>query len=195
MKEIISPLNFFTIQQFLKIRKKLIQDTPIHNLHRYSFIEQFFSNNNNNNNNNNGRRKRDSVAVAIDSEALEDCARRNVVETFSFLHFLYDSSDEFCYQESLVKFNQLLNDSSNCEGMLFWVSNISSFNDEETDYTLCRKFTGLLLWLPLTECWIKCSIASKRIVGKRLCDTFLLGSAYVTLLWQHLMKPREKTFM
>ena len=96
-------------------------------------ICQFFSNNNNNNNNNNGRRKRDSVAVAIDSEAVEECARRNVVETFSFLHFLYDSRDEFCYEESLEKFNQLLNDSSNCEEILFWISNISSFKDEEID--------------------------------------------------------------
>ena len=96
-------------------------------------ICQFFSNNNNNNNNNNGRRKRDSVAVAVDSEAVEECARRNVVETFSFLHFLYDSRDEFCYEESLEKFNQLLNDSRKCEEILFWISNISSFKDEEID--------------------------------------------------------------
>ena len=46
-----------------------------------------------------------SEEVAKDSEAVEECARRNVVETFSFLHFLYDSRDEFCYEESLEKFN------------------------------------------------------------------------------------------
>ena len=80
--------------------------------------------------------------MAVDSEAVEECARRNVVETFSFLHFLYDSRDEFCYEESLEKFNQLLNDSSNCEEILFWISNISSFKDEEID--TYRKFILLV---------------------------------------------------
>ena len=64
------------------------------------------------NNNNNGRKKRELTGDFVD---VEECSRRNVIETFSYLHFLHDSNDEWCYQESLEKFNQLLNNSGNCQ--------------------------------------------------------------------------------